>query len=270
MASLSWSNFATKMQQGARPSLLAILPSSFKDICMMLAESLLGVFFGIHCRFMVVSVSIYSRCPRIPCKEKRLLNRSNFRHRNHRHGGRKARHASFTSLTGFQSITLKVLKHLKAVNVSQLPVSKTVLFLRHGIEGMGINTLSSNQILYLLKPLFLCKSRTLLHAALVACKISIFLPCLAAPKCHSNKGQCPHHGCHDPNPDGTSSWFDGFHLWKRVKKNAWKYIMKLLKQQNWSTGLKDDAQPLQAQNHDSSWSPLATLVCHKVDSNLEI
>ena len=38
-------NFATKMQQGARPSLLAILPSSFKDICMMLAESLLGVFW---------------------------------------------------------------------------------------------------------------------------------------------------------------------------------------------------------------------------------
>ena len=86
---------------------------------------------------MVVSVSVYSRCPRIPCEEKRLdMWRSNFRCRNHRHDGGKARHASFTSLTAFQSITLKVLK----LSILTVQVSKTVLFLRHGIERKGINT----------------------------------------------------------------------------------------------------------------------------------
>ena len=36
-----------------------------------------------------------------------------------------------------------------------------------------------------------------------------------------------------PQSRSTSSWFDGFDLWKRVKKNAWEHMN--LKQQNWST-----------------------------------
>ena len=51
------------MQQGARPSLLAILPSSFKNIGMMLAESLLGVFrhpLSFHGRFCICLPSMSS------------------------------------------------------------------------------------------------------------------------------------------------------------------------------------------------------------------
>ena len=36
-----------------------------------------------------------------------------------------------------------------------------------------------------------------------------------------------------PQSRSTSSWFDGFDLWKRVKNNAWEHMN--LKQQNWST-----------------------------------
>ena len=110
---------------------------------------------------MVVSVSVYSRCPRIPCEEKRIdMWRSNFRCRNHRHDGGKARHASFTSLTAFQSITLKVLK----LSILTVQVSKTALFLRHGIERMGINTFFKSNTASFETSLAL-QVRRLLHAA---------------------------------------------------------------------------------------------------------
>ena len=63
-----------------------------------------GIHGGFHGRFRVVSVSVYSRCPGIPCEEKRLdMWRSNFRRRHHRHHGGKTRYASFTSLTALKA-----------------------------------------------------------------------------------------------------------------------------------------------------------------------
>ena len=103
-----------------------------------------------------------------------------------------------------------------------------------------------------------------------ACKISIFLLWLAAPKCHRNKGQCPQHYYHDPNPVEPQADSMGLTCgkeWRKTHENTWCWNNKN-DQRNWSTGLKDDAQLLQAQNHDSSWSPLATLVCHKLISRL--
>ena len=200
---------------------------------------------------MVVSVSVYSRCPRIPSEEKRLdMWRSNFRCRNHRHDGGKARHASFTSLTAFQSITWRVLK----LSILTVQVSKTALFLRHGIERMGINTFFKSNTVSFETSLALQVEETS-TCCLVACKIATFLPCLAAPKCHRNKAQCPRHGCHDPNPDQPQA--DSMGLTGLTCQQSEEKRMRT-----------HEAQPLQAQNHDSSWSTLATLVCHKLISRL--
>ena len=180
---------------------------------------------------MVVSVSVYSQCPRIPCEEKRLdMWRSNFRCRNHRHDGRKARDASFTSLTGFQSITLKVFK----LSILTVQVSKTALFLRHGIERMGINTFFKSNTVSFETSLALQVEETS-TCCLVACKISTFLLWLAAPKCHGNKGQCPHHYYHNPNPDQPQADSMGLTFrkeWRKTHENTWSCWNNKIDQQD--------------------------------------
>ena len=88
---------------------------------------------------------------------------------------------------------------------------------------------------------------------------------LGSAKASLEQGPVPPPRLPRPQSRSTSSC-NGFVLWNRVKKSAWEHMK--LKQQNWSTGHKNDTQPLQAQNQDSSWSPLATLVCHKLISRL--
>ena len=63
----------------------------------------------------------------------------------------------------------------------------------------------------------------------VACKISIFLPWLPAPKHHQSKGQCPHHGCPDPNPDQPQTDSIGLNCQQSEEKHIKTHQVKTTK-----------------------------------------